>query len=127
MKFGYTILYVDNVEAALSFYERAFGLQRRMIVGDYGELDTGATTLSFAARAFAGTHFEGPIQQGGLANPPAPMEVALVTDDVPAAFEKAVAAGARRVQNPEQKPWGQVVGYVRDNNGFLVEICSPVK
>lgn len=22
--------------------------------------------------------------------------------------------------------FGQVVGYVRDNNGFLVEICTPI-
>jgi catechol 2,3-dioxygenase-like lactoylglutathione lyase family enzyme len=27
MKFGYAILYVDDVEATLSFYEKAFGLK----------------------------------------------------------------------------------------------------
>ena len=24
------------------------------------------------------------------------------------------------------KPWGQKVGYVRDLNGFIVEICTPM-
>ena len=45
MKLKYTILYVDDVAASLSLYERAFGLARRMLheSGDYGELDTGAT------------------------------------------------------------------------------------
>ena len=26
-----------------------------------------------------------------------------------------------------EKPWGQKVGYVLDNNGFLIEICTPIK
>ncbi|WP_234824496.1 VOC family protein [Ensifer adhaerens] len=40
------------------------------------------------------------------------------------AYEKAVSAGASPVKPPEEKPWGQVVGYVRDLNGCLVELCS---
>lgn len=47
-------------------------------------------------------------------------------DDVPAAFARAVASGAVAVQPPTQKPWGQVVSYVRDGNGFLVERCTAV-
>ena len=45
-----------------------------------------------------------------------------------AAVEKGVgrAAGAVVVKEPQKKPWGQLVGYVRDNNGFLVEICAPM-
>jgi hypothetical protein len=27
---------------------------------------------------------------------------------------------------PTVKPWGQTVSYVRDLDGFLVEICSPM-
>jgi uncharacterized glyoxalase superfamily protein PhnB len=50
-----------------------------------------------------------------------------VTDDVQAAFDKAVAAGAVVVTKPTKKPWGQIVGYVRDNNGFLVELCTPIE
>jgi lactoylglutathione lyase len=37
-----------------------------------------------------------------------------------------LAAGASAVKSPETKPWGQIVGYVRDPNGFLVEICSEL-
>jgi catechol 2,3-dioxygenase-like lactoylglutathione lyase family enzyme len=43
MKFGYTILYVDDVEKTVAFYERAFGLARKMVQPDeFGELDTGS-------------------------------------------------------------------------------------
>lgn len=31
MKFGYTILYVQDVAEAVQFYELAFGLERRFI------------------------------------------------------------------------------------------------
>jgi uncharacterized glyoxalase superfamily protein PhnB len=49
-----------------------------------------------------------------------------VSDDVAGAYARAVAAGAAAVQEPRQKPWGQTVGYVRDLNGVLVELCSPL-
>ena len=55
---------------------------------------------------------------------PAGAEVAFVADDVDAAFEKAISAGAVSYVLPHQKPWGQTVAYVRDANGFLVELCS---
>jgi len=37
-----------------------------------------------------------------------------------------VDAGAEIVKQPEAKPWGQTVGYLKDLNGFLVELCTPV-
>jgi lactoylglutathione lyase len=127
MQFGYTILYVDDVEATVAFYESAFGLKRTMVVPDeFGELDTGATKLSFAAKTHVAKVFSIPFQSAGPKNDPPPIEIGLVTDDVPAAFDRAVAAGAITVAKPTRKPWGQTVGYVRDNNGFLVEICTPI-
>lgn len=55
MKFGYTILYVNDVKATISFYENAFGLKRGLLTdtGQYGELETGETKLCFANREFA--------------------------------------------------------------------------
>lgn len=48
----YTILYVENVAAALDFYEKAFGLERLFLheSGDYGELATGETKLAFSSK-----------------------------------------------------------------------------
>ncbi|MHA7600020.1 VOC family protein [Alicycliphilus sp. T452] len=50
----------------------------------------------------------------------------MTTADVVAAVERAVRAGAALVQPPETMPWGQTVAYVHDNNGFLVELCTPM-
>ena len=128
MKFGYTILYVDDVEQTVAFYERAFGLARKMVQPDeFGELDTGSTKLCFAAKSHVEKLFPIPFQQSGPKQHAAPVELGLVTVDVQAAFDKAIAAGAVLVTQPAQKPWGQIVGYVRDNNGFLVELCTPLE
>ena len=53
MKFAYTIVYVPDVSASLAFFEKAFGFTRRFLheSGTYGELDTGETTLAFAAHS----------------------------------------------------------------------------
>lgn len=127
MKFGYAIFYVDDVEATVAFYERAFGLVRKFVKpGEFGELDTGTTSLAFAARTHVETLFTIPFQKSGRDRDPAPVEIGLVTEDVAAAFEKAIAAGASAVSKPTKKPWGQTVGYVRDSNGFLVELCTPI-
>jgi len=123
MKFGYTILYVDSVEGTIAFYEKAFGLKRDMVVeGEFGQLATGATKLGFAAKRMLPV----PALHSAPNDKPLALEIALVTDDVQAAFDKAVAAGAESVSKPAQKPWDQIVAYVRDNNGYLVELCTPV-
>lgn len=127
MKFGYAIFYVDDVEQTVAFYKRAFGLAGTIVqAGEYGELDTGTTKLAFAAKAHVASLFAIPIQPSGPGHDAAPVEIGLVTEDVAAAFDKAVGAGAVAVARPAKKPWGQTVGYVRDNNGFLVELCTPI-
>jgi lactoylglutathione lyase len=128
MKFGYTIVYVASVAQTLRFYEDAFGFSTRFLhdSGDYGELDTGATTLAFASHALGAANFPNGYQKTELKAAPLGVELAFVTEDVAAAYAKAVAAGAVPVQAPVDKPWGQTVAYVRSQEGSLVELCSPI-
>lgn len=61
------------------------------------------------------------------ANPKAPsFELAFETETVAEDFARAVAAGAAPIQEPTEMPWGQVISYVSDPNGFLIEICAPI-
>jgi uncharacterized glyoxalase superfamily protein PhnB len=128
VRLGYTIVYVPDVTASIEFYERAFGLTRRFIAddGSYGELDTGGTTLSFSAYRIADTHLPEGVVHHDPAAAPAPFELAMVSDDVTAAFDRAVAAGATPIAEPAEQPWGQAVSWVRDPSGVLLEICSPM-
>ena len=128
MKFGYTIVYVPDVAASLSFFEAAFGFERRFLheSGSYGELQTGETTLSFAAHALGESNFPGGHVEAHRSPQPLGVELAFVTDDVPAAHARALHAGARELSAPASKPWGQVVSWVRCPDGSLVELCTPV-
>lgn len=128
IQFKYTILYVQDVEKTLSFYEQAFGFSRKFIApgNEYGELVTGGTTLSFAATSLAKFNLSAGFIESSVQNKPFAMEIGLTTDDVAATMNKAIAAGATIVEKPKQKPWGQTVAYVKDLDGFLIEICTPV-
>lgn len=127
MKLGYTIIYVADVPKSVAFYEAAFGLTRRFIHESnlYGEMDTGDTVLAFAGVEAA--------EMNGLAilpnvpdGPAAAWEICFVTDDVAAAYERAVSKGCQPIAVPSEKPWGQTVSYVRDLDGCIVEIASPI-
>ncbi|MFA5264432.1 MAG: VOC family protein [Opitutaceae bacterium] len=126
---GYVVLYVKNVSASIGFYEKAFGLPRRFFNDDkgkaYGELETGAARLAFYSFELAKTQ----VKEFVAASPdkaPLGVEIALVTADVPALFARAVKAGATVVSEPEAKPWGQTVACVRDLDGHLIELTSPL-
>lgn len=126
--YGYTILYVENVEATLAFYVKAFGFTQKFITPekDYGELETGDTTLAFASHTVA--KYNGiALEKRKPEALPSPFEITFVADDIESAWKQAVEAGAEIVKEPTQKPWGQTVGYLRDSNGFLVEVCTKVE
>jgi lactoylglutathione lyase len=128
VQFGYTIIYVPDVAASLDFFERAFGLQRRFLheSGTYGELNTGATTLAFAAHEIGDGNFPGGHVQAHRSPQPLGMEIGLVCEDVAAAHARAVNCGALQLSAPANKPWGQVVSYLRCPDGTLVELCTPM-
>jgi lactoylglutathione lyase len=128
MKFGYTIVYVPDVAASLAFFTRAFGIPSRFLhaSGTYGELETGATTLAFAAHELGDMNFPNGHVEAHASAKPLGVEIAFITPDVAAAHQRAVAAGATELAAPVEKPWGQTVSYVRCPDGTLVELCTPI-
>lgn len=129
MKYAYTILYVENVEKTISFYEKAFGFQKKFITpdADYGELLSGETTIAFALNSIGNSNFKKGFKAISLNEKPAGVEMAFTTETIEIDFKKAIDAGAIEYESIEQKPWGQKVGYLRDINGFLIEVCTPIK
>ncbi|MDQ7918384.1 hypothetical protein RBU60_12440 [Mesonia sp. MT50] len=55
------------------------------------------------------------------------IELAFTSENVEKDFQNAIKARATEFESLTQKPWGQKVGYLLDNNDFLIEICSPMK
>lgn len=128
MKLGYIIIYVSDVPKTVAFYETAFDLKRRFIHEShlYAEMETGSTAL-----AFAGNEAAEMAGLGLLPNDPrtvaAGWEICLITDDVAKAYDQAISKGCSPVAPPTEKPWGQTVSYLRDLNGCLVELASPIR
>lgn len=127
MRLGYVLIYVPDVAASVAFYEKAFGLSRRFVddSGQYGEMETGGTALGFVAESLAQANAMA-AQRNRREAAPAGAEIGFLTEDVAASYEHALSVGAVAVTPPKVKPWGQTVAYVRDLNGFLVEICTAV-
>ncbi|MNK00765.1 Glyoxalase-like domain protein [compost metagenome] len=113
VKFGYTILYVKDVSKAITFYESAFGFTRKFITpeNDNGELETGATTISFASQNLANSNLKNGFIASDLNQKPFATELGFITDDVAEVVELALQHGATAVSPPQQKPWGQTVAY----------------
>lgn len=128
IKFAYTILYVENVKETVQFYEKAFGLELKFIApgDDYAEMITGQTTLSFATHQLIRPQMPADYQKSDTGNSPFGMELGFVVDDVPKAVAHALQNGATLWSDAQQKPWGQTVAYLRDCNGFLIEICTAM-
>ncbi len=128
VKLGYTILYVSDVNKSIEFYENTFGFSRKFVSpeGDYGELDTGQTTLSFASLSLAQSNLKDGFIESDLSAKPFAIELGMVTDQVNEIVALAQKNGATLLEEAKVKPWGQTVAYIRDLDGFLIEICTPV-
>ncbi|MEX0824763.1 MAG: VOC family protein [Pirellulaceae bacterium] len=130
MHFAYTIIYVTDVAESLKFYQEAFGLQTSFLhpSQQYGELTTGETKLAFASHALVSENVPisyRPVDKAD--SEPVGVEIGLLSNDVESDYRRAISAGATAVSEPAGKPWGQTIAYVRDLNGVLVEICSPIR
>lgn len=128
VKFGYTIIYVADVTKAICFFENAFEMERKFITdeNDYGELNTGETTLAFASHELGQTNFEGGYISGSESKKPLGTEIALIATNVELAHQSALKHSATELKAPETKPWGQVVSYIRCPSGTLIELCSVI-
>jgi len=131
MKFGYTIIYVEDVLKTVAFYEEAFGFERGLVVEEegivyYAELKSGETTIGFASYEMGKMNFDDKYEKITRKGNPVGLELVFVDEDVAASTTKAVKAGAELIVPPTEKPWGQTVSYVRSIEGTLIEICSPM-
>ncbi|XP_057956079.1 uncharacterized protein LOC131149552 isoform X1 [Malania oleifera] len=128
--FAYTIVYVKDVAKSVDFYGRAFGCSVRRLDESrrWAELESGQTTIAFTpAHQHETDQITGAVQLPPPSAPVrAPLELCFDYSDVDAAFKRAVENGAVAVSEPEERGWGQKVGYVRDIDGMVVRMGSHV-
>jgi predicted enzyme related to lactoylglutathione lyase len=122
-----TILAVRDVARATRFYREVFGWSQTVDVPVYAELSLpGGHRLGLYAE-------EGFARNVGVA-PCAPPAGAAVTrtelyvhcDDLEAAVDRALAAGARILAPLAARDWGDAAAYVADPEGNVVAIARPL-
>ncbi|MBY0423891.1 MAG: VOC family protein [Parvularculaceae bacterium] len=131
-RIGYTIFWVRDVKETARFFEAAFGFARKVemqtALTPWIELDAGGgLSLAFAAFAEADVLFPAGYRAHAAEEAPVASAITVVGDDVEALFSRAVAAGAATLQQPRKEPWGQTIARVRDPNGIVVSIASPIR
>lgn len=128
INFSYVIFYVKDIAKALFFYKDAFGLEIKFVheSNQYAELNTGATLLAFVSEELAQSNLPNGYIQHDIKQAPLACEIVFTVPNVQEAYEQAVKVGGIAVAAPQQKPWGQTIAYVRDPNGVLIELASPM-
>ncbi|GLF84293.1 VOC family protein [Bacillus safensis] len=124
MKMKYTILYVNDVEASIHFYQQVLGFPIKLRVESYVEFDTGDVTLSINSRQDVKEALGLPVPDANQASQT--FEIGFVVDDVEQTIASMKEKGISIIKEPAKKPWGQTVAYVSDPDGHFIEICDAV-
>ncbi|AYJ90950.1 VOC family protein [Bacillus safensis] len=124
MKMKYTILYVNDVEASIHFYQHVLGFPIKLRVESYVEFDTGDVTLSINSRQDVKEALGLPVPEANQASHT--FEIGFVVDDVEQTIASMKEKGVSIIKEPAKKPWGQTVAYVSDPDGHFIEICDAV-
>ena len=127
--FSHVIYYVVNIQESLLFFKKVFNLEEKFVheSGAYAELNSGTTSLAFVSESLASSNLPDGYKTNSNKELPVGCEIVFTSKDVEALYQKALNNGAKDISAPMQKPWGQMVAYVRDPNGILVEIASPIE
>ena len=99
---------VDDLEKGVAFYGSAFGLTVGRRFGTFGVEMLGASSAIHLLRKEAGTPASPSTRQRrDYARHWTPLHLDFVVDDIEAAVDKAVAAGARLEQAIAMHEWGK--------------------
>ena len=119
-------LIVDDAEAAIEFYGRAFGAEERMRMpmGEkiaHAEIVIGDSHVMLSDE-WPDMNLLGPTKRGG-----ATASLMIYLGNVDAAFEQAVQAGATAERQPEDQFWGDRMGTVVDPFGHRWTLSTQMR
>ncbi|QXU43420.1 VOC family protein [Pedobacter sp. D749] len=119
-----TRIITAQVETLINFYEQVTGLKATRYTPDFAELKTPGATLAIGSirtlQFFGGDSVAQPAQNRS-------MIIEFRVDDVQQRFEQlAVSLKSVIVQEPTIMPWGNQSLLLRDPDGNLVNLFTPV-
>jgi lactoylglutathione lyase len=122
VRLALVILAVRDLPAMVSFYRAVLGWPAVVEVPVYVELQhEGGVRLGLYVDRNFGVNL-------GTMPPPSPpltrTELYLACDDLPAAIDRAVAAGARLLSPRAPRDWGDEVAYLADPEGNVIALAD---
>ena len=119
-------LIIDGAAGAIRFYEQAFGATEvmRLPMGDkigHAEIRIGDSIVMLSDE-WPDFGKLGPKARGGATS-----SLMIYTEDVDAAFERAISAGATAERPPEDQFWGDRMGSLVDPFGHSWSLATHVE
>jgi catechol 2,3-dioxygenase-like lactoylglutathione lyase family enzyme len=119
-------VYVDDVEASVTFYTQVLGFTETFRTPEHGapdhvEVRMGGLILGFASLEAARRDHD--LEVGGDS---LRFEIVLWTDDVDRAYERLIAHGAKPMREPHEFLGRIRAAWVTDLNGNPIEIAQEV-
>ena len=111
---AFPILYVAEPADAARFYEQAFGFERTFTWTDKGR-DT------FVAMQRGESHLG-----LGLGEGRGGFELCVYVDDTDRAAETLRGLGARELEPPADRPWGERLAYFEDPDGHRLHVTAKI-
>jgi catechol 2,3-dioxygenase-like lactoylglutathione lyase family enzyme len=120
------ILYVGDQARSARFYATVLGVEPVLDVPGMTELPlTEGARLGLMPAAgikrLLGDAIAHPDQARGVPR----CELYLRVDDPQASYERALAAGARAIEGPRERSWGEIAAYVADPDEHIVAFARP--
>jgi PhnB protein len=117
-------LVLEHAAAAIDFYKKAFGAEEILRLEHDGRVAHAEIRIGDSPVMLADSTpdmaFRGPKSLGGT-----PVSMMVYVADVDAAFERAVAAGAKSVRPVEDQFYGDRTGTLTDPFGHVWSIATP--
>jgi catechol 2,3-dioxygenase-like lactoylglutathione lyase family enzyme len=119
---GYVVLFVEDFEQTVAFYEEKVGLPVRLRADGYVELAVQGAKLALLSRRRV-PELVGDAHNARPAAGAHEGTVTVIVEDVDRAYGELSGRGVPFLGPPENRPWGQRTAYFHDPEGHLIEIA----
>jgi len=121
MKLASTRLIVADIKEMVAFYEMVTGQAAEWLAPVFAEIVTPAATLAIGSAETVALFREGSAEPGVNRS----LVIEFQVDDVDAEFAR-LKDKVEVVHEPKLMPWGNRAGQIRDPEGTLISLYTPV-
>jgi predicted enzyme related to lactoylglutathione lyase len=116
------VLTVSDLDRSVALYRDGFGLDFH--ISDHQGDDVWTSGRHAAKTCESGAYLHFALYESKDGRATTQVQIAFRVDDLEAAHQRAIDAGAELIHEPKGQPWGRSARY-RDPDGNIVELTQP--